>query len=45
VLSRTFRRLNSKDVVRVKGPVATILDPAALAALAGAGREDSDAAP
>jgi len=45
VLSRTFRRLASEDVVRVNGPVATILDPAALAALARAGREDSDAEP
>jgi CRP/FNR family transcriptional regulator len=45
VLSRTFRRLASEDVVRINGPVATILDPAALAALARAGREDSGAGP
>lgn len=38
VLSRTFRRLAEGDVVRVQGPIATLLDPAALAALAGAGR-------
>lgn len=37
VLSRTFRRLGERGVLRVKGPVATLLDPDALAALAGAG--------
>jgi CRP-like cAMP-binding protein len=39
VLSRTFRRLAAEGVVRVGGPVATLLDPAALARLARAGRE------
>jgi CRP-like cAMP-binding protein len=39
VLSRTFRRLTVEGVVRISGPVATLLDPAALASLARAGRE------
>ena len=39
VLSRTFRRLAAEGVVRVSGPVATVLDPEALAALARAGHE------
>ncbi len=38
VLSRTFRRLAEDGVVRVTGPVATLLDPAALVALVSAGR-------
>ena len=38
VLSRTFRRLADDGVVRVAGPIATLLDPAALAALVPAGR-------
>jgi CRP-like cAMP-binding protein len=42
VLSRTFRRLASDGVVQVSGPMATILDPAALAARARAGREIPD---
>ena len=42
VLSRTFRRLASDGVVQVSGPMATILDPAALAARARAGREVPD---
>ena len=33
VLSRTFRRLAEDGVVKVSGPVVTLLDPAALAAL------------
>jgi CRP-like cAMP-binding protein len=37
VLSRTFRRLGEDGVVRVTGPVATLLDPAALAALVSSG--------
>ncbi len=45
VLSRTFRRLSSEGVVRVNGPVATILDPAALAALARVDCKTSDATP
>lgn len=36
VLSRTFRRLADTGVVRVEGPVVTLLDPARLAALGGA---------
>jgi CRP-like cAMP-binding protein len=39
VLSRTFRRLADDGVVRVHGPVATLIDPSTLAALAGVGRE------
>jgi CRP/FNR family transcriptional regulator len=35
VLSRTFRKLEADGAVRVDGPVAEILDPARLAALAG----------
>jgi CRP-like cAMP-binding protein len=42
VLSRTFRRLASDGVVQVSVPMATILDPAALAARARAGREVPD---
>jgi len=38
VLSRTFRRLAEDGVVKVTGPVATLLDPAALAALVPAGK-------
>ncbi len=38
VLSRTFRRLAADGVVRVSGPTAELLDPEALAALAGGGR-------
>ena len=37
VLSRTFRRLADGGVVRVEGPVATLLDPGRLAALGGGG--------
>ncbi len=37
VLSRTFRRLAAEGVVRVSGPTAKLLDPDALAALAGGG--------
>ena len=42
VLSRTFRRLAASNVVRVSGPVAMVLDPEALAALARAGNETPD---
>jgi len=42
VLSRTFRRLASDGVVQVNGPMATLLDPAGLAARARAGREIPD---
>ena len=45
VLSRTFRRLASERVVKIAGPVAVILDPGALAALARAGRETADQMP
>jgi CRP/FNR family transcriptional regulator len=38
VLSRTFRRLAEDGVVKISGPVATLLDPAALAALVPAGQ-------
>lgn len=38
VLSRTFRRLAEDGVVKVAGPVATLLDPAALAALVPEGQ-------
>ncbi len=38
VLSRTFRRLAADGVVRVSGPTAELLDPEALAALAGGGQ-------
>ncbi len=37
VLSRTFRRLAAEGGVRVSGPTAELLDPDALAALAGGG--------
>ncbi len=37
VLSRTFRRLEAERLVEVRGRLATILDPARLAALAHAG--------
>jgi len=37
VLSRTFRRFAADGVMRVEGPNATLLDPAALARLAGVG--------
>ena len=40
VLSRTFRRLADDGVVRVRGPIAKLLDPGGLAALAGVGREN-----
>ncbi|MCU0291593.1 MAG: Crp/Fnr family transcriptional regulator [Thermoanaerobaculaceae bacterium] len=36
VLSRTFRRLERSGVVRVEGPQVVLLDPEALATLAGA---------
>lgn len=39
VLSRTFRRLAEDGVVKITGPVATLLDPAALAALVAAGQD------
>ena len=39
VLSRTFRRLADDGVVRLHGPVARLLDPSALAALAGVVRK------
>jgi CRP/FNR family transcriptional regulator, dissimilatory nitrate respiration regulator len=42
VLSRTFRRLGARQVVQVSGPVATVLDPEALATLARAGHKDRD---
>jgi len=42
VLSRTFRRLASDGVVRISGPMATVLDPVALAERARAGREIAD---
>jgi CRP/FNR family transcriptional regulator, dissimilatory nitrate respiration regulator len=42
VLSRTFRRLASEGVVQVSGPIATIVDPAALAARARVGRKIPD---
>jgi CRP-like cAMP-binding protein len=45
VLSRTFRRLAADGVVRISGPVVTLLDPAALATLARAGRESADGTP
>lgn len=35
VLSRTFRKLEKQGVVRVEGPVVMLLDPEALARLAG----------
>jgi CRP/FNR family transcriptional regulator, dissimilatory nitrate respiration regulator len=35
VLSRTFRKLEADDAVRVDGPVAELLDPARLQALSG----------
>lgn len=35
VLSRTFRKLEKHGVVRVEGPVVVLLDPEALATLAG----------
>ncbi len=38
VLSRTFRRLAEDGVVKITGPVATLLDPAALAALVPPGQ-------
>ena len=37
VLSRTFRRLAESGAVQIEGPVATLLDPALLAARAHAG--------
>lgn len=37
VLSRTFRKLEADGAVRVEGPVATLLDPACLQALASQG--------
>jgi len=45
VLSRTFRRLAAGSVVRISGPVATLLDPGALAKLARAGLESTDDTP
>jgi len=45
VLSRTFKRLSAAGVLRVDGPVATILDPAALAARAHAGGVAADLGP
>ncbi|MBZ5590043.1 MAG: Crp/Fnr family transcriptional regulator [Acidobacteriia bacterium] len=39
VLSRTFRRLADEGVVRVHGPLARLVDPNALAKLAGVGQE------
>jgi CRP-like cAMP-binding protein len=45
VLSRTFRRLAAEGVVEIRGPVATLLDPTALAALARAGRDGADETP
>jgi CRP/FNR family transcriptional regulator len=39
VLSRTFRRLAKEGVVRVNGPMVRLVDPGALAALAGVGRD------
>lgn len=36
VLSRTFRRLESQGILRVNGPLVELLDPEALATLAGA---------
>jgi CRP/FNR family transcriptional regulator len=40
VLSRTFRRLAEERVVEIAGPAATLLDPNALAAKAGAAKGD-----
>lgn len=44
VLSRTFHRLAAEGVVRVEGPTATLLDPGALADLAGVGTGGAPAA-
>lgn len=38
VLSRTFRRLAEDGLVKITGPVATLLDPAGLAELVSAGQ-------
>jgi len=38
VLSRTFRKLETDGTVRVEGPVATLLEPGRLQALANAGQ-------
>jgi CRP-like cAMP-binding protein len=39
VLSRTFRKLEREQLVRVEGPLVTLLDPGGLAALGRAGGE------